>query len=529
MPPPESASRQKRWRPRFSLAALFVLITLSAVGTWYWYQLPFTVENVTYATGGSDPFAAPGSSLAPSGAKGVLRREVQSVRRVLGGDQKTLRHGPRRVFDGLGVLLEEGHYQNGVKHGRFAQYFATGKLRSEESFERGQLQGVSRRWNTAYQLIEETHYERGQKHGRFFRADSSGRREIEGTYERDVPAEAWTWRPPILPYLTDRGAWAKITGQWHEGLPDGQWVCRDGANQVYLTVHFDRGRLIAAKPDNFEPRLSQLLAQGQIVDPEVVPSLFRLLRVSFTDTPLHVVAAYLSKASGVPVLLGVHGPATAEEIAFACQATDSPAGRAPSANLPVATDDPFAGLKSPARHRTNLAATWPPGDLVVRELPVTMERYEAPIVCVLGEVLTPRGFACDYRFGVLWIDRAGAIAAWQDRTGIGQVRPPRSSRLAKVWDQPMPLGMEFVETPAADALTFLTDSQPDLALDISALPQPARPLPVRPGPVLTKQLRPISLKVRNLPLKHVLGIILDQAECRAQLRGDTLVIVPRKN
>src|SRR6187401_2543243 len=119
MPQSESGPRPRRWLPRFSLAALFVLVTLSAVGVWYWYQWPFEVENVEYGKATVDPFRAPGATALPNSRQQIVRREVESVRRVWSRERKTIRHGPRKVYDGQGRLLAEGHYSNGVRHGRF--------------------------------------------------------------------------------------------------------------------------------------------------------------------------------------------------------------------------------------------------------------------------------------------------------------------------------------------------------------------------------------------------------------------------
>ena len=65
---------RSRFRPRFTLAALLALVTVSALGAWYWWRVPFEVE-------------VPGKG----------NRTVETVRRVWGG--KTMRHGPVREFD----------------------------------------------------------------------------------------------------------------------------------------------------------------------------------------------------------------------------------------------------------------------------------------------------------------------------------------------------------------------------------------------------------------------------------------------
>src|SRR5205809_1134967 len=73
---PARGAKRPWFRLQFSLASVFVVMTLCAVGTWYWYQRPFAVET---KTGGFDPFASPGTPGVP-----WSRREVEYVRRVWG-------------------------------------------------------------------------------------------------------------------------------------------------------------------------------------------------------------------------------------------------------------------------------------------------------------------------------------------------------------------------------------------------------------------------------------------------------------
>src|SRR5262245_17866738 len=93
---PTSPAWRSRWpswlRPRFGLGALLLLVTLCAVGAWYWWRLPFEVERTglhvwrglelvivermekpsqpapSRAVASFDPFAAPGAASPPSPA-----------------------------------------------------------------------------------------------------------------------------------------------------------------------------------------------------------------------------------------------------------------------------------------------------------------------------------------------------------------------------------------------------------------------------------------------------------------------------
>src|SRR5262245_66278436 len=91
-------ARPRLVRFQCCVATGFVLTTVSAVAVWFWYQRPFEVENKQYGPT-ADPFVASGAASPPP----LLRREVETVRRVWGG--KTVRHGPRRIYDANDNLL----------------------------------------------------------------------------------------------------------------------------------------------------------------------------------------------------------------------------------------------------------------------------------------------------------------------------------------------------------------------------------------------------------------------------------------
>jgi len=309
-----TAAKPRPWLPRFSLAALFVLVTLSAIGSWYRYQLPFEVRNVTYSQSVSkpDPFAPVGTP-PPIVTSQVVRLEIESVRRVWSRDKPTIRHGPWKVYDGRDVLLAEGHYRNGGKHGRFAQYSPTGQPQSESHYVRGQLHGRSRRWIGKGVLLEETNYDQGAKHGRYFRADHNGQPVVDGTYAHDAPAGKWTWS--CWPGDRRRKSSVTIVGQWRDGFPDGLWTCKDGFDQVYLTAEFDRGRIVNSSAGRFEPRLAQLLAQGKLAEPQAVCDLLKPVSYEFEAAPLLEAMQLLAKESQVSLFVGLRDDLSTAELA----------------------------------------------------------------------------------------------------------------------------------------------------------------------------------------------------------------------
>ncbi|MEX2175323.1 MAG: hypothetical protein WD872_13255, partial [Pirellulaceae bacterium] len=109
-------------RLRFGLSTLMAVMTLCAVGAWYWWRVPFRVEQTD--------------------ARG--NRTVETVRRLWGG--KTIRsglwershptfgklasrtyregvlHGPACDWDIFGQIVAQGEYRGGKKHGRWTEY-----------------------------------------------------------------------------------------------------------------------------------------------------------------------------------------------------------------------------------------------------------------------------------------------------------------------------------------------------------------------------------------------------------------------
>src|SRR5206468_7925690 len=108
---------------------VLVLMTLCAVGMWYWYQRPFVVERKRGPAEYATFLPRPAHSSYPMVRGG---REVEYVRRVWGG--KTVRHGTRRVFDSAGKLVAVENYRNGQAHGEFAEYYSTGEVKRRDIY-----------------------------------------------------------------------------------------------------------------------------------------------------------------------------------------------------------------------------------------------------------------------------------------------------------------------------------------------------------------------------------------------------------
>jgi hypothetical protein len=472
-------ARPRLWRLQFSLAGIFVLMTLSAVATWFWYQRPFEVENKEYSSA-VDPFAAPGAATAGS----LLRREVTSVRRVWGGNM--VRHGPRRVYDANDNLLIAENYRNGQEHGAFIQYGPAGNRMSLVTYDRGQKHGPSRRWDSKGALLEDENYSRGLRHGAFEFRRGNGQSIVQGQFDQGVPAGRWTWFPAtgtaIAANVADNefrprkravyspstsNTFGMIVGEWRDGLPDGRWEWRNADDEAYLTVDFERGRITSEEGADYGPNLPKLLAKAAGEDPRLLVRLFAAIDFDFTNMPLKDVALFVQESAQLPVRIDVRG---LEE-----------------ASISV-------------------------------DLPITYKAQGLPLLISLGQMLKPHEAGCDYRYGMLCIDALDSIAKWKDETGVTEITPPKGSRLAREWNKTTTL--EVIEMPLKDVLLYLTEVYGgNVLFDVSRLPASTGP---NFNILAADSL--ITTNLRGISLQNCLGIILDQLGCKASLKGEVIVI-----
>jgi hypothetical protein len=454
---PARRAKPRFWRLQFSLTSVFVLMTLSAIGVWYWYQRPYEVKNKEYLV--ADPFAVP-----PGPAHSLIRREVESVRRVWGG--KTVRHGPRRVYDGEDKLLAVENYRNGQPDGEFIEYHqSNGNKARLTTFVRGEKDGPSRRWNSKGDLIAEENYSRGLRHGKIDLRDRDGKQAIEGAFEHGRPVGKWLWFP----------SGGTIVGQWKDGAPDGRWEFSDREGQVYLSIDFDRGQITSSSGEDFSPQLSKLLARIASDEPLILLKYFALIDFNRNDDArklaLKDLVDFLKDAGNVPLVFDVR---SLEEASIA------------------------------------------------PDLKIASRPQNKPLILALSQLLSPYDLACDFRYGLLVVTSAESAAQWKDRTGVTQLVPPHGSRLAAEWNKTTDL--DSVETPLKDLTLYLRDKHRGaILLDLSRLPP--GPFDYRKG-VITVDV-PITIQLRSMSVKNALGMLLDRIGCKASLKGETLVIEPQ--
>jgi len=145
--------------------------------------------------------------------------------------------------------------------------------------------------------------------------------------------------------------------------------------------------------------------------------------------------------------------------------------------------------------------------------PITVTTRGIDLCSALALMTQPHDLAFEYRYGVFFLTTAEHAQDAHDPTGIAGIRPPKGSPLAQAWEEPSQI--EAINMPLDKALQLLTQRLA-IAVDLSELPSESRVMPV------TKNLR-------DLPLRHVLGLILDNLNLRAEARGgDTIAILPPK-
>lgn len=118
-------TQRLRARLQFSLRAVLLVLTLAAVGGWWW-QNPFQEETLILQP-----------QLTNRGPRHVeLTKTVSKRRHGLGN---ILTDGPTTIVDDQGALISEEQWRLGVRHGTYRRWDDTGQLLSECEFERGRL------------------------------------------------------------------------------------------------------------------------------------------------------------------------------------------------------------------------------------------------------------------------------------------------------------------------------------------------------------------------------------------------------
>lgn len=110
-------------------------------------------------------------------------------------DAEGRRHGPWRESDPHGGTIA-GEYVHGDRHGPWTHFFADGRVRSEMTYENGELAGPTTWYRATRGLLQRGGFLDGEKHGLWTRWDAAGRLLDEGEFDRGAKTGEWTQYAP---------------------------------------------------------------------------------------------------------------------------------------------------------------------------------------------------------------------------------------------------------------------------------------------------------------------------------------------
>ncbi len=119
------AQRPRASRLQFSLRAVLIVLTLVAIGGWWW-QKQFQVESTIQRRRAGD-----------SGIQVVELEKSESRRRQGLGD--AVLDGPTTIVNPEGILILEEQWRQGIRHGIYRRWNDAGDLLFECEFKRGRL------------------------------------------------------------------------------------------------------------------------------------------------------------------------------------------------------------------------------------------------------------------------------------------------------------------------------------------------------------------------------------------------------
>jgi hypothetical protein len=248
----------------------------------------------------------------------------------------------------------------------------------------------------------------------------------------------------------------RTTAHWRQGKLDGLHKTRLADGRM-LARQFSAGRLTHADGRPVENGLLDLLESGAITDARVAEGLKNSGEIQFINTRLPDAVMYLSEGYDLQILLDI---SKVEDI----------------------------------------------------DLPIAEVACDSDLCTILTLLTEPRGLACDYRYGCLWITTADDARDWRDPTGVAEIEPTAGSVLENVWNEPV--DVEAINQPLTTAVKQLCTP---LAVPIDLSQMAASGTPVDP---------PVTHFAKRHPFRHILGALLYKAGCRCELDEGTLIILP---
>ena len=125
-------------------------------------------------------------------------------------------HGPYRALSPRGRPLVVGQHEDGAHAGTWRRYDANGALTSEETWRAGRRDGRLARWRAGILLLE-AHYQDGLRTGRYAEYFGDGGPAVVGTYQDDLRVGTWqTFRADGTLALRATYVAGVLDGPWHE-------------------------------------------------------------------------------------------------------------------------------------------------------------------------------------------------------------------------------------------------------------------------------------------------------------------------
>lgn len=314
----------------------------------------------------------------------------------------------------------------------------------------GRLQHGEERYYIGGKLVELTSYATGKLHGPSRRYDfQHGYVAEQRFYDRGVRV----------------GVWKNLDGTGRERsrteYQAGRFVRavstdRDGTEHVIECREVEGKPRIVVGEMEIEDRLARLVDEGRIDETRIAEQLMQPTVIEFVETPLKDAADFLGTQHEIPIQLDLHQ--------------------------------------------------------VDRDLLITGIWDGVPLSTGLTLLGMKHGFACDYRYGCVWITSPDAAKERHDPTGVADIVPPKDSQLARSWNEPVKIHASNL--PLA---VVLEGEAQRLAinLDTSRIAEGGG-----------EALFPVTQHLSGVKFRHALGILLYQTRCRCKLEGETLVILP---
>lgn len=310
------------------------------------------------------------------------------------------------------------------------------------------------------------HYANDKQHGTL-EDYLNGKCALAGEYEHGQRTGTWS--------AYDADGSVKYIARWNQDRLDGLYEVYDnnGDKKEYC---FAQGRLVDAKGQPIKNRLLEQLAAGAIDDPRIAKELGQLMPVGmeFVETPLKDAVSFLQDVHNIPIVL----------------------------NAKTLND---AGVKTDSEVTLNLEGIDLCSALTLLVAPPARARAARP------NRISSVELAFEYRYGVLYLTTAEDVRNGTDLTGVSDIRPPAGSPLARAWNEPC--SFQTDEAPFDKALQSL--GQP-MAIGFDLSPVSSRGISV--GWSVTKSLK-------NLPFRHVLGLVLNDFGLRCEARGDDTIVI----